>query len=68
LIKGYETLSSLQSLEKAAQFHEDYFNNFDVELDVEEEGFRILSTKTIVEEVTNPDHHIGLKEVQEVAE
>ncbi len=41
---------------------------FDVELDVEEEGFRILSTKTIVEEVTNPDHHIGLKEVQEVAD
>ena len=67
LIKGYERYRRAQSLEKAAQFHEDYFNNFDVELDVEEEGFRILSTKTIVEEVTNPDHHIGLKEVQEVA-
>ncbi|CCI12630.1 Transcription termination factor [Microcystis aeruginosa PCC 9806] len=68
LIKGYERYRRTQSLEKAAQFHEDYFNNFDVELDVEEEGFRILSTKTIVEEVTNPDHHIGLKEVQEVAD
>ncbi|TRU93290.1 MAG: transcription termination factor NusA [Microcystis novacekii Mn_MB_F_20050700_S1] len=68
LIKGYERYRRSQSLEKAAQFHEDYFNNFDVELDVEEEGFRILSTKTIVEEVTNPDHHIGLKEVQEVAD
>ncbi|MCE2673200.1 MAG: transcription termination factor NusA [Microcystis flos-aquae DF17] len=68
LIKGYERYRRAQSLEKAAQFHEDYFNNFDVELDVEEEGFRILSTKTIVEEVTNPDHHIGLKEVQEVAD
>jgi len=55
LIKGYERYRRAQSLEKAAQFHEDYFNNFDVELDVEEEGFRILSTKTIVEEVTNPD-------------
>ncbi len=68
LLKGYERYRRAQSLEKAAQFHEDYFNNFDVELDVEEEGFRILSTKTIVEEVTNPDHHIGLKEVQEVAD
>ena len=68
LIKGYERYRRAQSLEKAAQFHEDYFNNFDVELDVEEEGFRILSTKTIVEEVTNADHHIGLKEVQEVAD
>ncbi|NCQ97164.1 MAG: transcription termination factor NusA [Microcystis wesenbergii Mw_QC_S_20081001_S30D] len=68
LIKGYERYRRAQSLEKAAQFHEDYFNNFDVELDVEEEGFRILSTKTIVEEVINPDHHIGLKEVQEVAD
>jgi N utilization substance protein A len=51
LLKGYERYRRAQSLEKAAQFHEDYFNNFDVELDVEEEGFRILSTKTIVEEV-----------------
>lgn len=68
LLKGYERYRRSQSLEKAAQFHEDYFNNFDVELDVEEEGFRILSTKTIVEEVTNADHHIGLKEVQEVAD
>jgi N utilization substance protein A len=68
LLKGYERYRRAQSLEKAAQFHEDYFNNFDVELDVEEEGFRILSTKTIVEEVTNADHHIGLKEVQEVAD
>lgn len=68
LLKGYERYRRTQSLEKAAQFHEDYFHNFDVELDVEEEGFRILSTKTIVEEVTNADHHIGLKEVQEVAD
>jgi transcription termination/antitermination protein NusA len=68
LLKGYERYRRAQSLEKAAQFHEDYFDNFDVELDVEEEGFRILSTKTIVEEVTNTDHHIGLKEVQEVAD
>jgi N utilization substance protein A len=68
LLKGYERYRRAQSLEKAAQFHEDYFDNFDVELDVEEEGFRILSTKTIVDEVTNTDHHIGLKEVQEVAD
>jgi transcription termination/antitermination protein NusA len=68
LLKGYERYRRAQNLEKAAQFHEDYFDNFDVELDVEEEGFRVLSTKTIVEEVSNTDHHIGLKEVQEVAD
>ena len=32
-----------------------------------EQGFRVLATKTIVEEVTSPDHQISLAEVQEVA-
>ncbi|ACK70780.1 NusA antitermination factor [Gloeothece citriformis PCC 7424] len=65
LLKGYERYRRAQSLEKN-QFHDDYFENFDVELDTEEEGFRILSTKKIVEAVSNTDHHISLKEVQEV--
>ncbi|MGC1248380.1 MAG: transcription termination factor NusA, partial [Spirulinaceae cyanobacterium] len=48
---------------------EEYFENFEIELDTEEEeeGFRILATKEIVEEVNNTDHQISLKEVQEVA-
>jgi N utilization substance protein A len=48
-------------------FDEDFFDNFEVELDTEEEGFRILATKTIVETVESTDHQISLKEVQEVA-
>ncbi|YAI81469.1 MAG: transcription termination factor NusA [cyanobacterium endosymbiont of Rhopalodia sterrenbergii] len=66
LLKGYERYRRSQSLDRQ-QFHDEYFNNFEVELDVEEEGFRILSTKRIVELVDNTDHHISLKEVQEVA-
>ena len=66
LLKGYERYRRAQRLDQH-HFDEDYFDNFEVDLDVEEEGFRVLSTKTIVEEVSNTDHHISLKEVQEVA-
>jgi transcription termination/antitermination protein NusA len=66
LMKGYERFRRTQHLETAS-FDEDYFNHFEVELDIEEEGFRVLATKTIVEEVTSIDHEIDLKEVQEVA-
>jgi N utilization substance protein A len=66
LMKGYERFRRTQHLETSS-FDEDYFNHFEVELDIEEEGFRVLATKTIVEEVTSIDHEIDLKEVQEVA-
>ncbi len=66
LLKGYERYRRAQSLDKR-HFDEEYFDNFEVELDTEEEGFRVLSTKTIVEEVSNSDHQISLREVQEVA-
>lgn len=66
LLKGYERYRRAQRLDRF-HFDEEYFDNFEVDLDVEEQGFRILSTKVIVEEVTNPDHQISLKEVQEVA-
>lgn len=66
LIKGYERYRRAQHMERP-HFDDEYFNNFEVDLDIEEEGFRILCTKTIVEEVGNTDHHISLKEVQEVA-
>ena len=65
LLKGYERFRRSQSI--GQQFAEEYFENFEVELDTEEEGFRILSTKRIVETVENTDHSISLNEVQEVA-
>lgn len=67
LLKGYERFRRTQNLD-SQHFDEGYFDNFDVELDVDEEGFRVLSTKTIVDEVTNTDREIALKEVQEVAD
>jgi len=66
LLKGYERFRRTQRLD-SAHFDEEYFKNFDVELDPEEEGFRVLATKAIVAEVDNPDHQIALNEVQEVA-
>lgn len=66
LLKGYERYRRAQRLDRF-HFEEEYFNNFEVDLDIEEEGFRVLSTKTIVEEVSNSDHQISLQEVQEVA-
>ena len=66
LIKGYERYRRAQNLERR-QFDEEYFNNFEVELDIEGEGFRVLSTKTIVDAVSNTDHQISLDEVQQVA-
>jgi N utilization substance protein A len=63
LVKGYERFRRTQQL--TVHFDEEYFNHFEVELDLEEEGFRVLAVKTIVEDVTNPDFEIGLSEVQE---
>ncbi|MEB3311285.1 MAG: transcription termination factor NusA [Snowella sp.] len=65
LLKGYERFRRAQTI--GQQFPEDYFENFEVELDTEEEGFRILATKRIVETVEDTDHAISLNEVQEVA-
>ena len=65
LLKGYERYRRAHTLTRH-QFTDEYFDNFEVVLDAEEEGFRILSTKKIVAEVTNGDHQISLKEVQEV--
>ena len=67
LLKGYERYRRSRTLDRD-QFSDDYFDNFEVQLDVEEEGFMVLATKEIVEQVENSDHQIGLKEVQEVAD
>ncbi len=66
LLKGYERYRRTQRID-SNQFDEEYFENFYVELDAEDEGFRVLANKTIVEAVENSDHQIGLQEVQQVA-
>ncbi|MCG9884820.1 MAG: transcription termination factor NusA [Cyanobacteria bacterium] len=67
LLKGYERYRRTQEMDSRVTFDETYFENFEVELDIDEEGFRVLSTKSIVEAVENPDHEIALDEVQAVA-
>ena len=66
LLKGYERFRRSQSLDRY-QFSEEYFDNFNVQLDTEEEGFRILTTKVIVdtEDFNDSDHEIALQEVQD---
>ncbi len=66
LLKGYERFRKTYRSD-GINFEDEHFNNFDVELDLESEGFRVLATKTIVHEVTDADHEIGLSEVREVA-
>ena len=67
LVKGYEKFR--RSKARSEEFSEEYFENFNVQLDTEEEGFQILTTKTIVDvskdEIEDRDHHIALSEVQE---
>ncbi len=65
LLKGYERYRRAQNLERK-QFDEDYFDNFDVQLDIEDQGFRVVATKTIVEEVLNNDHEISLVQVKDM--
>ena len=66
LLKGYEKFRRNQRLGEYV-FEEDYFANFEVELDLDEEGFRVLASKAIVETIENSDHQIALQEVQTVA-
>ena len=67
LIKGYEKFR--RSKNRQEEFDEEYFENFNVQLDTEEEGFQILTTKVIVDvskdQIEDRDHQIALSEVQE---
>lgn len=65
LFKGYERFRRSQN---QAPFAEDYFDNFQVELDIDEEGFRVLCVKTVTEEVKDLDHQISLEAVKEFNE
>ncbi len=65
LFKGYERFRRSQN---QASFTDEYFDNFRVELDIDEEGFRVLSLKTVTQEVTDQDHQISLDAVKEFNE
>jgi N utilization substance protein A len=53
LLKGYERYC--RTIEINTPFSDDYFDNFDVELDVDAEGFRVLAKNlSIVEESHQP--------------
>lgn len=66
LQKGYERFR--KTYRDPATVAEDMnFENFMVELDPDEEGFRVLATKMIVDQVVDPDQQIGINEVREVA-
>ncbi len=69
LLKGYEKYRKTFYIGvKEDPFDEEYFSNFDVGFDLEEEGYRILSSKIIVEDVESEDHQISLQEVKQVAD
>ena len=69
LLKGYERYRRTLYLGISEDpFDEEYFSNFDVALDLEEEGYRVLASKIIVEEVESEDHQIAIDEVRQVAE
>ena len=69
LLKGYEKYRRTFYIGvNQDPFDEEYFSNFDVGLDLDEEGYRILSSKIIVEEVESEDHQISLLEVKQVAD
>jgi transcription termination/antitermination protein NusA len=63
LLKGYERYRRSQHLDQM-QFEENYFDNFDVFLNLEDEAFHVVATKTIVEEVTNEDREISWSDVE----
>jgi transcription termination/antitermination protein NusA len=62
LLKGYERFRRSQHLDRL-EFEETYFDNFDVFLNLEEESFQVIATKTIVEEVNHEDHEISLDQI-----
>jgi transcription termination/antitermination protein NusA len=65
LLKGYERYRRSQHLDQM-QFEEDHFDNFDVFLNLDEEAFQVVATKTIVAEVTDEDREISLAEVRNI--
>jgi transcription termination/antitermination protein NusA len=65
LLKGYERYRRSQHLDRL-DFEEDHFDNFDVLLDLDEEAFQVVATKTIVAEVVDEDREISIDEVKNI--
>jgi transcription termination/antitermination protein NusA len=65
LLKGYERYRRSLQLDAKDPFDEEYFNNFDVFLNLEDETFQVVATKTIVEEVENDDREIAWVEIKD---
>ncbi len=69
LVKGYERFRRTKESNRC-QFSEEHFENFNVHLDTEEEGFQIITTKTIVDQkkddIVDSDREISLQEVQDL--
>jgi transcription termination/antitermination protein NusA len=63
LLKGYERYRRSQNMDRM-EFEEDHFDNFDVFLDLEEEDFKVVAIKTIVEEVTDEDREISIGDIK----
>ena len=63
LLKGYERYRRSQHLDRM-EFEENYFDNFDVFLNLDEEAFQVVATKTIVEVVNNEDREISIEDVK----
>ncbi len=59
LLKGYERYRRMQNL-NGPDFPEEYFDNFQVELDLKAEGFRVVASKTVVEKVSDADREIAV--------
>lgn len=69
IFKGYERFRRSKMEQKDnSSMNPEYFENFRVELDLEEEGFRVLALKMVTDNVEDPDHQISLQEVQEFNE
>jgi transcription termination/antitermination protein NusA len=67
LLKGYERYRRSQNLDRM-EFEEDHFDNFDVFLDLEEEDFKVVAVKTIVEEVNDEDREISIDDIRDSLE
>jgi transcription termination/antitermination protein NusA len=67
LLKGYERYRRSQNLDRM-EFEEDHFDNFDVFLDLEEEDFKVIAVKTIVEEVNDEDREISIDDIRDSLE
>lgn len=69
LLKGYECYWCMLYIGISEDFFdEEYFSNFDVGFDFEEEGYWVFVSKIIVDEVESEDYQIVIVEVMQVVD